>query len=343
MPNSKSIWLPEVVYTSSLSLPNLPATAPIPAIEHSRMVKADFLRRKLTKLRKTYFDANQETENKAAGGRGDNFKRKMKPAVMAVERWLMHYALRYSQSSQSSVNSKRDVVFPMFHNMISYDSEKDDIGLEELVADLCVAKDREDDARIIAVELLKLSHSLALDIGKEMAAYTTTKKKGTTSVDKGLVTLVTHKHTMDLIFSSSNKGSEGKKRQLLKINPIHLAKLEAQYKSTLALALDSPSLLSSALSTPTTTPTPTTAADDQTFLDSCFCLLARYQTIQGHGFQAAVSEKAFEVLHKDLGKRCTVYYATLYHTTPHYTCKHCTVYYATLYHTTPHYTCYNRG
>jgi hypothetical protein len=89
-------------------------------------------------------------------------------------------------------------------------------------------------------------------------------------------------------------GGAGKKRQLLKLNPVHLAKLRTQYEATRGASI---------------------AADDseeeQAFLDAVFCLLARYQTIQGHGFQAAVAEAAFGVLHEDLGVDLEVFASPL--------------------------------
>jgi hypothetical protein len=278
------------------------------------MVKADFLRRQLTKLRTKYFDAFREEEEKTrkavAGNRKEDESaraspRKMKPAVMAVERWLMHNALRYPHSSPE--NASRDIVFPMFHNMESYDSAQDDAGLEELVADLCVAKDREEDAKIIAVALLKISHSLALDIRQETATARNQqqqqgKGKGKGNQQRGgtaAVTMITHKHTLDVIYSSNERegasgGGAGKKRQLLKLNPVHLAKLRTQYEATkgAAIAADDPK-------------------EEQAFLDAVFCLLARYQTIQGHGFQAAVAEAAFGVLHEDLGVDLEVFASPL--------------------------------
>ena len=95
------------------------------------MVKSDFLRRQLTKLRSKRFAGAPQ--------------RKMKPAVMAIERWLMHDTLRYPRSDPS--NRERDVVFPMFHDMTSYSPENDNPGLGRLIEDLCVAKDKEEDAR----------------------------------------------------------------------------------------------------------------------------------------------------------------------------------------------------
>jgi phosphorylated CTD-interacting factor 1 len=261
MSKSSVIWLPEVVYAQTTS-PYVPSTAPpMPHIEYSRMVKADHLRRQLTKFRKAFFDMIPE-----------NARRKMKPQVMCVERWLMHYSLKHPQSTGDGDGSKRDCVFPMFANLINY-HEDDDLCLL-LVSDLCVAKDKEADARVVAAELIKLSHSLALDLQAEVAASASASKKGK-KVDRGQVTLVSHKHTLDVIFQSAGGGT-GKKRQLLKLNPVHLAKLRLAYESR------------------------TTVVDEQEFLNRVFCLLARYQTIQGHGFQAAVCEKAFVVLSQDM-------------------------------------------
>lgn len=195
----------------------------------------------------------------------------------------MHYALKHPQSASAGDGIERDSVFPMFANGKSY-KEEDDLCLL-LVSDLCTAKDKEADARVVAAELIKLSHSLALELQAEVvasasASASASKKKGDKDkVDRGQVTLVSHKHTLDVIYQSSG-GGVGKKRQLLKLNPVHLAKLRLAYEAS------------------TTTPA---VVDEKEFLNRVFCVLARYQTIQGHGFQAAVAEKAFVILSQDMG------------------------------------------
>jgi hypothetical protein len=296
----KKIWLPDVVHESTQHDPiTITGKGVYPSIEQSRMMKADHLRRSLTKMRNKYFLENVQREIEKNGGDASfASKWKMKPAVMAVERWFMHNSLRFPASRLE--NADRDAVFPMFTNMVSYREGHDDCMLQELIADLCVAKDREEDAREIAKELLKLSHSLALELQVETAiaqSYASATAKTNTNADAdtgGIVTLVSHKHTLDLIFSSSFKssGAIGKKRQLLKLNPLHYAKLQAQYEKFKGITI-------------------TSLQQQQQFLNSVFCLLARYQTIQGHGFQAAVAELAFGVLHKDLGVDLEVFASPL--------------------------------
>eukprot|EP00606_Chrysophyceae_sp_TOSAG23-5_P000708 GSChrysophyteH2.ASY1.ANO1.48.1 assembled CDS len=283
--------------------------------------------------------------------------RKMKPAVMAVERWFMHYALRYPASDPE--NAERDVVFPMFANMTTYDESVDPQTQIELVEDLCAAKDLYDDAVLIANDLLKISHNLALELRAErMEALASATS--TTADTTGVVTLVRHKHTLDVMLSptgvshaptastsTAKKGAKGsnsssssvappltaepatgtgtpgtgtpgtgptgtgppgtgkraKGRELLKLNPSHLDKLRAQYERASGRSLDTPE-------------------DEQEFLNRVFCLLARYQTIQGHGFQAAVAELAFGVLHKDLGVDLEVFASPLNSTFAY----HCSAY-----------------
>ena len=153
-----SIWLPEVQYEGDAGIEE--SSAPFPHIEYSRLLKADGMRKKLTAMRKIRFDLAQDGEEE----KGSGSVRKMKPAVMAVERWLMHYALKHPQSDS---DISRDPVLPMFANGKSY-QEQDDLCLF-LVQDLCTAKDEEADARLVAAELITYSHNLALELRQEMA------------------------------------------------------------------------------------------------------------------------------------------------------------------------------
>ena len=112
----------------------------------------------------------------------------------------------------------------------------------------------------------------------------------------------------ELMVSRSASGSA--RRQLLKLNPRHLEKLRAAYAHTMATGTGAGTGTGTGSGTgsgsgPGSGPGPAGENEEdereQRFLHSLFCLLARYQTIQGHGFQAAVAERAFAVLHRDLG------------------------------------------
>jgi len=286
------------------------------------MVKADHLRRQLTKIRKLNFDKRMSTSVSSSGsGRGKSQGhaagsgregvqegagvRKMKPAVMAVERWLMHYALkcRTRPSAPPSARPLRDAVFPMYANAVSYVA-RDDL-CELLVQDLMDAQDPEEDARTAAEELLHLSHQLALEVWAERAQEANGTAAGAAGTaasaahkggSAGWVQLLAHKHTCDVIYHPAH-GRTNTARQLLKLNPAHLEKLRLLHN-----------MYASRTSTPEDAAAAADAAQDalqdaaaeQLFLSRVFCLLARYQTVQGHGFQAAVAESAFRVLHTDM-------------------------------------------
>ena len=137
--------------------------------------------------------------------------------------------------------------------------------------------------------------------------------------------LVSHKHTLDVVFhaakvTKATKGgnNNGGKRQFLKLNPAHLVKLRSAYSSRRVKNNEDKDKgkdkgkgkgegedkgnkgkdknKDKGEMCETYAPT-----EEREFLDRLFCLLARYQTIQGHGFQAAVAEPAFEVLNQDMG------------------------------------------
>jgi hypothetical protein len=109
-----------------------------------------------------------------------------------------------------------------------------------------------------------------------------------------------------------NSGSEpggvvsGEPGKLLKLNTEHYAKLRALW----AARHSDRGQLNSSAATATKDP-PATAAegaraaaaakDDEAFHASLFCVLSRYNAVQGHGFQAACSEHVMEVLARRLG------------------------------------------
>ena len=107
---SAQIWFPHVFHqflsSDNVVIQNCNMGPPLPKIEQSRMLKADHLRRSLTKMRKVYFDRNIEREMQETGNNDLKSRRKMKPAVMAVERWFMQNGLKFPSSAPE--NFKRD-------------------------------------------------------------------------------------------------------------------------------------------------------------------------------------------------------------------------------------------
>ena len=97
-------------------------------------------------------------------------------------------------------------------------------------------------------------------------------KHAETIPDKNTVSIIRHKHSIDVIISSLPK-------MILKLTHLHLMKLETLYKMN-------------------TCSTTNVLLDDPIFLFRLACLLLRYKTLGGDGFQAACSNGVFEVLQK---------------------------------------------
>lgn len=119
------------------------------------------------------------------------------------------------------------------------------------------------------------------------------------------VQVAVHRHTMDVTL----KGPTKVPRHMFKLNPCHWDKLVGLYshgslhKPNVAASDDSEALADSKGSggeRKWADPSDCSPASRR-FRTAVFCVLARYHAIQGPGFQAAVVEHAFQVLHGMMG------------------------------------------
>ena len=125
----------------------------------------------------------------------------------------------------------------------------------------------------IVDDLLRASVSNALNVAKRLqletkTIMTTQRQKLTASSRSKRVEITHHRHTIDVSINAS---------RLLKLNHNHYSKLKALWRGGRG------------------------GGDDTVlFHDDLYVLLARYFTIQGHGFQAACPETVFDTLHREL-------------------------------------------
>lgn len=118
------------------------------------------------------------------------------------------------------------------------------------------------DSSELATLVASKLHHLANQYALDIQTHT---KSGTQKVK-----FTQHKHTMDITCD----------KQLFKLNPAHYAKLKCLYQRSGGKE---------------------TVFVEEEFHRHVFSLLCRYHAIQGHGFQAAMPEQAFDVLHQELG------------------------------------------
>eukprot|EP00548_Thalassiothrix_antarctica_P020018 CAMPEP_0194179736 /NCGR_PEP_ID=MMETSP0154-20130528/13144_1 /TAXON_ID=1049557 /ORGANISM="Thalassiothrix antarctica, Strain L6-D1" /LENGTH=543 /DNA_ID=CAMNT_0038895193 /DNA_START=28 /DNA_END=1659 /DNA_ORIENTATION=- len=195
----------------------------------------------------------------------------MKHAVMAVERWFMRYFL---QNPVTTDEYDADPVIPC---------PSDDMEIDPgFVKDLEAAGDTEEAAGTVVKTFYKLSKTAALAISKKRKAMSECNKKSLENV-----VVVHHRHSCDVMLSTN-------KKNLLKINPVHYEKLKVMY--TRQLQRKQLVLLSNEKEVAAYT-----TFDVSEFHRRLFCVLARYHSIQGHGFQAACTEHVFDVLHTHFG------------------------------------------
>jgi len=262
-----NIWNPSVCYiipekktkssftTKKETNLNIPPSC---GVEFLRMTSSNFLRKQLTKLRKSY--------------RNDENDGSMKPAVMAYERWLMRYFLQNTVTTDDD-----DPIIP---------SPSDDMEIDAgFVKDLVkTGGDTEETARTVVEDFYKLSKTAALAISKEKCKKSCLEK----------VVVLQHRHSFDVILSKN-------KDKLLKINPDHYEKLKVMYmkqQSTEQKLVGNKRKEKEGKIE--------TVFDVSEFHRRLFCVLSRYHSIQGHGFQAACTEHVFDVLHEyfDVNLEC---------------------------------------
>eukprot|EP00750_Incisomonas_marina_P004417 INCI13467.29.p1 GENE.INCI13467.29~~INCI13467.29.p1 ORF type:complete len:553 (+),score=110.10 INCI13467.29:267-1925(+) len=328
--------------------------------EYIRLVKADWFRRQVTKIRKACLVSSSTP---TADNRNHHIQKKLKPATMVVERWIMRYQLaiqalaeKLGRENGSRLIRDLDPVFPQAVKvdaagaLVAGEAAKDGFFDPELADDLVRCGDTKENAAEAAKQIARLSNSLAeqLKLVRELLATTAAAQQHTksrasrhgTSVPIGDVVVTRHKFTLDIAFVPprlpEEVGDVSTRRDFLKINPAHYEKMRTCYRAWLKrhgepvqrlsrntsaeanahskIMHSQPGPVSSkskkhlkkekrrlALQQKASSDGGLTPQQTETFHRRLYCLLARYQTIQGHGFQAAVVEHAFAVLHRDLG------------------------------------------
>jgi len=165
-----NIWNPSVCYIiPEKKTKSSFTTPPSCGVEFLRMTSSNYLRKQLTKLRKSY--------------RNDEDDGSMKPAVMAYERWLMRYFLQNTVTTDDD-----DPIIPS----PSDDMEIDAGFVEDLVK---TGGDTEETAIKVVEAFYKLSKTAALAISKERSEY---KKSCLENV-----VVLQHRHSFDVILSKN--------------------------------------------------------------------------------------------------------------------------------------------
>jgi hypothetical protein len=190
----------------------------------------------------------------------------VKHAVMAVERWWMRYFLHHPVLTCTEDD---DPVIP---------NPNDDMKIDAgFVKDLVKAGDTEEAARSAVKAFYILCKTAASAISEKA------KSEGKKNPENVIV--VRHKHSCDVMLSKN-------KAKLLKINPAHYDKLKVMYTRQQKQMLPKKDNREKG---------DVEVLDDSEFHRRLFCVLARYHSIQGHGFQAACTEHVFDVLHGHFG------------------------------------------
>jgi phosphorylated CTD-interacting factor 1 len=158
-------------------------------------------------------------------------------------------------------------------------------ALETLKGDLARASLPEKDVGRIAKEVCRQT----ADATAEVRRYDRKQRGLPLGGARPSVVVQRHKHTLDV---SLSQGKGPRRKRILKINHEHYAKLCALWRiHTLrdGVVADAGRQLE-----------PNSDAE-QTFHEDLYSLLARYYSLQGHGFQAACPETVFRVLRERLG------------------------------------------
>lgn len=236
-PGKDNLWDPDVVFEPETERPvPAPPEEPSCAAEHLRMVKAMALRRQLRQLR-----AQRRTARP-----GD----RIRPAVMACERWFMR---------QQLLAPGPDPVLP---------APAEGRADQGFVSDLVTAGDDPGAAKRTVLAMNGLAR-------EAVSALQEARGGG----GDGDVAVTTHRHSMDVSLGGGGSGSGGRSK-VFKINPAHYEKLRQMFVRA----------------------SPAGAAFEQErFHRRLYCVLARYHLIQGHGFQAALCEQAFDVMRRRWG------------------------------------------
>lgn len=175
-------------------------------LEYVRLVKMDWFRRRLTKIRKTVRDSMQNTNQRRESQTTAN---KLKPALMVVERWIMRYQLKLQElldQHPETRSSDFDPIFPQTlpHGFSTGNGFEDPEFVEDLV--------RCGDSHSEATQVSKLASALACSIAAQIRAIASelgmkgresTHKGAKTSVpipNRETVKVVHHRHTLDVCF-----------------------------------------------------------------------------------------------------------------------------------------------
>lgn len=183
--------------------------------------------------------------------------------VMAFERWLARAQL--NEEVGAGAHPHRD---PLIPRVVVSD--------RELVADIVRRGTSHPVAASIVAQLEADSASAAARVLSAQQAMLGAQAAGGGASPAILqVELVVHRHSLDVMYGP----------ELLKLTPAHLQKLRTLYEGASCDA----------------SPGAVAPVDEAAFNNALYCMLARYHALQGHGYQAALCEHAFEVLRERFG------------------------------------------
>ena len=210
------------------------------------------------------------------------------PPALAFERWLFDDLLFWG-IQHARLAAERTEPLSLRLDPVLFGSSPNDRALKTLKSDLVRASIPGNDADKIVKAMCK-HISLATDEVKRHDSGARQLLGGTSGGQQ--VVVQRHRHTLDVFLSPGKKGQRRTKKQILKLNHEHYAKLCALWRIHTLKATqadDAKQLLE-----------PNSALEHR-FHQDLYSLLARYYALQGHGFQAACPESVFHVLQERLG------------------------------------------
>ncbi|KAI2491094.1 hypothetical protein MHU86_23476 [Fragilaria crotonensis] len=213
------------------------------------------------------------------------------PPALAFERWFQTNEMLFTndniisdpiliptttkQTVNTTTKTKRTIM--TWESILNGPSAPAAIAFKEDLERATI--DRHDAERIICA-LYENVAAAARDMADQQAAAQRQEREKpsdnatSTTATGGVVKLVRHKHTYDLFLINNQK-------HILKLNHEHYDKLAALWNVTHDLSPDKND-------------------DRDEFYSDLYCLLARYYSIQGPGFQAACPEAVFDTLQSGL-------------------------------------------
>jgi phosphorylated CTD-interacting factor 1 len=204
---------------------------------------------------------------------------KVVPPLLAFERWLFDGMLQRTEDLPGDVapSGKGNMVDPLLPVGVT------NVASSSLVNDLVRASMPRSTAESVTRQLLAQSAEAVKTVAAAAAAAPNPAER---------VVVIEHRHTVDVQLITRKCSSQGRAipRRVLKLNHEHWRKLCALWRLARGDSAEDAAA-----------PLPAGSADHAHLSADLFCLLSRYFSLQGHGFQAACSEHVFRVLESALG------------------------------------------